>query len=199
VSSVREVNRDGRISDRRASVIAVASAVLLPLAGLGGPIAAAVVGLLIASGAVTVLVLTVGRPVPYRMLAAALGPSVAAASVVVARGQGLSEGLTLVAAICFYDMASFLTGTGPRGGPIGAIVGIVTVAVLAVFVAAVVVPPFSGHSPWILLGLVAALAPAGVFALGHIGPHRRLPALRRLDAFVLAGPAWVIAVRVVLH
>jgi hypothetical protein len=130
---------------------------------------------------------------------AAFAPAVAAASVVAARGQGLSEALTLVAAVCFYDMASFLTGTGPRGGVPGAIVGIVTVGVLAVFVAAVVVPPFSGRSPWVLLGLVAILAPAGVALAGRVGPQLRLPALRRLDSLILAGPAWVIGVSLLLH
>ncbi len=125
--------------------------------------------------------------------------AVAAAAVVAAWGQGLSETLTLLTAVCLYDMASFLTGTGPRGGVVGALVGMVTVGVLAVFVAAVVEPPFSGRSPWVLLGLVAVLAPVGVFLAGRICPERRLPALRRLDSLILAGPAWVIAVGLLLH
>ena len=74
-----------------------------------------------------------------------------------------------------------------------------TVGVLAVFVAAVVVPPFSGRSPWILLGLVAVLAPVGVVLRRASARARRLPALRRLDSLVLAGPAWVIAVGLLLH
>jgi hypothetical protein len=184
---------------RRSQAIAVTSSILLPLAALGGPIVAAVFGGLVAAGAVAVLLARSERGFPYAVLFASLGPAVAAASVVLARGQGLSGALTLLAAVCLYDMASFLTGTGPRGGPVGAIVGVVTVGVLAVFVAAVVVPPFSGHSPWILLGLVAALAPVGVFAFGRIGPERRLPALRRLDSLILAGPAWVIAAGLMLH
>ena len=188
-----------RAALRRSQAIAVTSSILLPLAALGGPIVAAVVGGLVAVVAVAVLLATSERGFPYAVLFASLGPSVAAASVVLARGQGLSGALTLLAAVCLYDMASFLTGTGPRGGPVGAIVGVVTIGVLAVFVAAVVVPPFSGHSPWILLGLVAALAPVGVFAFGRIGPERRLPALRRLDSLILAGPAWVIAAGLMLH
>jgi hypothetical protein len=74
-----------------------------------------------------------------------------------------------------------------------------TVGIFAVLVAAVVVPPFSGNSPWILFGSVAFLAPVGVLAFGRIGPTLRLPAVRRLDSLFLAGPAWVIAVRIVLH
>ncbi len=179
--------------------IALAPAVLLPLAALAGPEVAVGMGVVLAAGAVALLVVTTGRRFPIAVLAAAFAPAIAAASVVAARGQGLSEGLTLVIAICLYDMASFVTGTGPRGGPAGVIVGMITVGVLAVFVAAVLVPPYSGRNPWILLGLVAVLAPAGVFACSYIGRGRPLPALRRLDSLVLAGPAWVIAVSLLLH
>jgi hypothetical protein len=143
--------------------------------------------------------MTSRRGVPYAGLVAVLAPAVAAASVVAARGQGLSEGLTLIAAVCLYDMASFLTGTSPQGGPAGVLVGMITVGVLAVFVSAVVVPPFSGRNPWLLLGLVAVLAPAGVVGAGRLASKARLPALRRLDSLILAGPAWVIGVALLLH
>jgi hypothetical protein len=96
-------------------------------------------------------------------------------------------------------MASYVTGTSPRGGPVGVIVGMITVGVLAVFVAAVIVPPFSGRTPWVLLGLVAVLAPVGVYGAALIGRDRRLPALRRLDSLIFAGPAWVIAITYLLH
>ena len=169
---------------------------MLPLTAIAGPGAALGVGIFLAVAA-TVQLILVWRRVGFALVVtcATLAPAVAAAAVVAARGQGLSEALTLLTAVCLYDMASFLTGTGPRGGVVGALVGMVTVGVLAVFVAAVVEPPFSGRSPWVLLGLVAVLAPVGVFLAGRICPERRLPALRRLDSLILAGPAWVIARR----
>jgi hypothetical protein len=192
-------------------VVAAVPAVVLPVAALGGPVAAVVVGLLLVAGAGAVLVtsgfitsapgddlVASGPGHPYAVLPAAFLPAIATASVVLARGQGLSEALTLLAAVCLYDTASFMTGTSPRGGLVGVFVGMVTVGVLAVFVAAVVVPPFSGRSP-LLLGLVAVLAPAGVFAAARLTRNLRLPALRRLDSLVLAGPAWVIGVALVLH
>ncbi len=180
--------------------MAAGMAAVLPLAALGGPAAAVAVGVVLAVGSVAYLIV-VSRRVGFAFAVslASLAPAVAAASLVAARGQGLSEALTLLAAVCLYDMASFLTGTGPRGGVVGALVGMITIGVLAVFVAAVVVPPFSGRSPWILLGLVAGLAPAGVALAGLICPDRRLPALRRLDSLILAGPAWVIGVGLLLH
>ena len=82
--------------------------------------------------------------------------------MVLALGRASSEAVTLLAAFCLYDMASFVMGTGPLGGPIGVLAGWLSIGALALFVAAVVVPPYSGRNPWILLGLVAALAPVGV-------------------------------------
>ncbi len=181
--------------------IAVTPAIVLPLAGLAGGPVTVVLGALLGFGAVALLVAAPGRRLPYGVLLAAFCPAVAAASVVVALGQGLAEALTLLAAVCLYDMANFLTGTGrgPLGGPVGVVAGWLTVGVLAVLVAAVVVPPYSGVNPWVLLGLVAALAPAGVLLCSRIGRPRPLPALRRLDSLILAGPAWVVAVGLVLH
>jgi hypothetical protein len=173
--------------------------VVLPLAAIGGPLVAIAMAAVLAGAAAGLLWVTSTEGFPFAVLVAGLAPAVAAASVVAARGQGLSEGLTLLTAICLYDMACYVMGTNPRGGAVGVIAGMITVGVLAVFVAAVVVPPYSGRSPWELLGLVAVLAPAGVYALGRIGPRLRLPALRRLDSLVLAGPAWVLAVRLLLH
>jgi hypothetical protein len=180
--------------------LAALAGVVLPAAALGGGVAAVAVGVVILVVSVVWLTATSSRGgFPFLLVLAELGPAVAAASVVAARGQGGSQALTLLVAICLYDMANFLSGTGLRGGVVGALVGMITVAIFAVLVAAVVVPPFSGDSPWILFGTVACLAPAGVFIMGRIGPSLRLPAVRRLDSLLLAGPAWVIAVHLVLH
>ena len=118
--------------------IALAPAVLLPLAALAGPEVAVGLGVVLVAGAVALLVVTTGRRFPIAVLAAAFLPPIAAASVVAGPRAGAERGTDPVAAVCLYDMASFVTGTGPRGGPVGVIVGMVTVGVLAVFVAAVV-------------------------------------------------------------
>ncbi|MGH9054732.1 MAG: hypothetical protein ACRDYY_02505 [Acidimicrobiales bacterium] len=131
---------------------------------------------------------------------AALPPIVAAAALVVARGQGLSEALTLVCAICLYDMATFVTGSSGRWLRwVGPLVGVITVGVLTVFVAAVFVPPFSGARPWVLLGLVAVLAPGGVAVGRRLAGGARLPALLRLDSLIVSGPAWVVAVYLLMR
>jgi hypothetical protein len=192
-------NRSQSPEASRYTAVAVAPAVALPVAAVIGAPAVVALGSLLLIGSAVLLLASAGRALVFRVLMAAFCPAVATAAVVLALGQGLSEALTLLAGVCLYDMASFMTGTGPRGGVVGILAGWVTIGVLAVLVAAVVVPPYSGHRPWILLGLVALLVPAGVFLCSRIGNGRRLPALRRLDSLVLAGPAWVIAVGILLH
>ena len=181
------------------AAVTVTPSIALPLAALAGPRVTVEVGVLLAVGAAVVISTTTAGGFPCRVLLAAFCPAIAAASMVLARGQGLGEALTLVAAFCLYDLASFIMGSGSVGGPIGVLAGWLSIGALASFVAAVVVPPYSGRNPWILLGLVAALAPVGVALCAAITRGRRVPALRRLDSLVLAGPAWVIAVSLLLH
>jgi hypothetical protein len=183
--------------------LAVAAPVALPLAALGGAGPAVAVTIVVAVGGGIALFATqpLAGPVFYlRLLAAILGPSVASLAVVLARSQGTNEAVALIAAVCGYDMAAFIfgTGRGAVGGVAGVTAGILTVAVVAVFTAAAIDPPFSGNRPWIVFGVVAVLAPAGVALLNRVVSGARLPALRRLDSLALAGPAWVIAVALVL-
>jgi hypothetical protein len=184
--------------------VAIVAAILLPVSAIGGPTPFIVITLLVAvaGGAVLLLGERGRKPVAALiMLAAVLAPGIAAASVVLAVRQGSNEAVTLVAAVCLYDMASFIVGNGRSalGGVFGILAGWLSVGVLAVLVAASMNPPYTGHKPILLFGLVAVLAPLGVALTSLIVRGARLPALRRLDAFVLAGPAWVLAVSAVLH
>jgi hypothetical protein len=190
----------GRPPVTSVAAVAVTPPIALPLVALAGPRVTAEVGALLAVGAALVLLATAAVGFPFRVLLAAFCPAIAAASVVLALAQGLDEALTLLAAFCLYDMASFIMGNGsPHGGPIGVLAGWLSIGALACVVAAVVVPPYAGRNPWILLGLVAALAPVGAVLCSASTRGRRLPALRRLDSLVLAGPGWVIAVSLLLH
>jgi len=184
--------------------IAIMAPLALPLAALGGPgPAVAATALMIVGGGVIMFAArpSAGALFYLRLLAGILGPSVASMAVVLARSQGTNEAVALVAAVCAYDMAAFIfgTGRGALGGAGGVVAGMLTVAVVAVFTAAAIDPPFSGSRPWIVFGVVASLAPAGVALLNLVVSGARLPALRRLDSLALSGPAWVIAVALVLH
>lgn len=136
-----------------------------------------------------------------RVVVAAAAPLVAAGSVVAARLQGASLALALVGACLAFDAGAFVIGNGRSalGGPAGVAAGMASVAVVALFVAAIMNPPFSGYRPWAVFGLVAVLAPAGVKLCERAVGGAVLPALRRLDSLVLAAPAWVVALAVVAH
>jgi hypothetical protein len=182
--------------------VAAAAAVVVPASALAGSIAAVATTVVVFAIDVFFVVATARSTGPAgRLLLAGFAPTLAAMSLVLARGQGYSLALALVGAVCLFDMACFVVGNGrgPLGGMPGIIGGVITLAVLAVFVAAVMVPPFSGARPWAVFALLAVTAPAGVALAAQVAPGVRLPALRRLDSLWLAGPAWVIAVAVVLH
>jgi hypothetical protein len=178
-------------------------AVLLAAAITVSPAALAVVVAPVALVAAVSAAGAVGRRhLPAARVAVAAGaPLVAAGSLVVARLQGASLALALVGACLAFDAGAFVIGNGRSalGGPPGVAAGVASVAVVALFVAAIMNPPFSGSRPWVVFGLVAVLAPAGVKLCERAVGGAALPALRRLDSLVLAGPAWVAALAAVAH
>jgi len=138
-------------------------------------------------------------PGPARRALVVLLPAAAASGLVLARAEGLTEGIALVAAVSVYDSAAYVMGTGARFAVEGPIAGLLSIAALTLFLAAV--PPFDGNTPWILGGIAAALAPLGPILARHLmGDHAvRVPALRRLDSLILLGPAWAAATALLLH
>ena len=164
--------------------LAVFTAVALPLAALGGLSGAAIALAILGVAAMIVCVLVAGasaqRPArtALALIVACLGPGIAAASVIVARGQGNDQAVALIAGVLAYDVGAFLMGDrrSVSGGPVAIAGGLVSVAVVALFVAAVMNPPFSGTRPWVLFGAVALFAPLGVLFLDLLFQERRLPA-----------------------
>lgn len=136
-------------------------------------------------------------PVAARLVAA-VGPAAAAGSVVLARHQHASGALALLAAVLAFDAGAFMMGNARTvtGGPVGVVFGLISVAVVAVTVAALMNPPFSGGRPWAVFAAVGLLAAGGVWFTDRAVGGARSPALRRLDSLILAGPAWVILLAV---
>jgi hypothetical protein len=170
---------------------------LVPLAALAGVAGAAVA--LVAGAAATARFSPRGwgRPdVPS--LLRVIAPAVAGGALVLDARQGTELVTVLVIAVLLFDVANSVMGTGRTGGFLGAVSGSVTVLVFAVIVNALLEPPFTGSSSWVLCGLVGVMAPLGVGACGRL-VRGRAPAVRRLDSLVLAAPAWWLGVVVLLH
>jgi CDP-diglyceride synthetase len=124
---------------------------------------------------------------------------IATASPVLLRSLGLAAPLALFAFAAFHDMGAYLVGTGAASPWEGPIAGVASIVCVTLFVA-VLVPSFSGGSPF-LLGLIAGvLAPLGPLAASVILGDRdaRAPALRRLDSLLLLGPVWAWTAAVLL-
>ena len=174
--------------------------VLLPAAALVSVGAAAGASFGAAAVAVGVSFFLIPRRRPWALLYAFIGPAVACASVVAAADQGWNLALALLAGVCAYDFACWVNGSRRgAGGAAGIGAGLLTVGVAALFVAAVFDPPFSGARPWVMFGLLGVLCAAGVILAARVAGSERLPALRRIDSLVLAGPAWVAGVSLLLH
>ena len=218
----------GRGSSRAPVAAGLAAAIVL--AAIVGPIAsgavAAAAAFVVVSMALVRRVGARGHPGLIRRVLIVTFPAAAGAGFVLTRRQGFDEALVLGGMMVVYDSAAYLIGTDANNRWEGPIAGVVSVGVLSVLVAAVLAPPFTGSSPWILGGLAAVLLPLGpIVCRSLVGQARigreaqargsarspaparaqaaarapaRVPALRRLDSLVLLGPAWPAAIAVVL-
>ncbi|MDQ3106998.1 MAG: hypothetical protein M3Q68_04255, partial [Actinomycetota bacterium] len=113
---------------------------------------------------------------------------------------GLLPALVLVASVHAVDASTYIVGSGASSRWEGPVAGVAAVGALSLAVAAVLAPPFRGVSPWVLGAVVAVLAPLGpLVATALLGrAEAPVPALRRLDAYLVAGPVWAVAGRVLL-
>jgi hypothetical protein len=186
-SALRSSGRRGALAGMGAGLITLGSAF--------GPFVAGGLAVVIAGG-----ILAAGPRAPRPVLIALL-PAGAGAGLVLSRSLGLSAGLVLAGMVCLYDAGAYIVGTDARRAWVGPVAGVANLAPFTLLVAAVLVPPFRGDSPWILGGLAAVLAPAGAFVARRLvcGPGARVPALLRLDSLILLGPAWAVAASVLLR
>jgi hypothetical protein len=178
--------------------LVVVLALAVPVAGLAGAVAWAGVVVVVAV-AIGVAVWSSGHPGPLRVVVLVCGPAAAAGAVVATAHQDTAVAVILVVATCLFDAGNFVVGIGDTGGRLGAAAGSALVAVLMVGLSALVDASLHGRPIWVLSALLVVLLPAGV-AVGRraTGPAR-LPAFRRLDSLILAGPACVVAVALLVR
>jgi hypothetical protein len=185
--------------------VAIGGATLCALAGAAGPPAVVAAAVVAAVAAVTAQQLRFGGrdwdAKATTAIAVLVGAGAAAPAVVVDQ-LGVIPGLAFLATVHAADAGGFLVGSGARTRWEGPLAGAASAAAVSVLVAAVLVPPFRGASPWLLGAVVALGAPAGAMvATALLGPRRDeapVPALRRLDAYLVTGPVWALLGRLLL-
>jgi hypothetical protein len=116
----------------------------------------------------------------------------AAASAVLIDRTDAAALITLIVLVSGYEVGDFLVGTGASNPVEGPVAGIAAVIVLTFAVSVFEFPPFESGSAWVFGGLAAVLAPLGRFAAPILipSPDARVPALKRLDSYLLVTPIW---------
>lgn len=115
----------------------------------------------------------------------------AASAVLIARTDAAAL-ITLIVLVSAFEVGDYLVGTGASSPVEGPIAGILAVLVLTFAVFVFQVPPFEEGSAWVFGGLAAVLSPLGRFVGPLLAPDAdaRVPALRRLDSYLVATPVW---------
>ena len=120
-------------------------------------------------------------------------PALAAISVVLAVRAGLWAGLFLVLAVSLYDAGSFLLGADASSRWEGPVAGMLGVLGVTFTIATFHPPPFSTASAWIAGVAICLACPLGQWLGSSFLPaaDSRAPALRRIDAYLLAAPVFL--------
>ncbi len=118
------------------------------------------------------------------------------ACVLLTRDIEIGAAVVLVLFVSAYEAGDFLIGSGASNSVEGPLVGIVTIAITAVLVFVLKVPPFDGVPAFTFAALAAVACPLGQLACSAILPaaDAHAPAARRLDSLLLLAPAWAFAV-----
>lgn len=187
----------GRVPSR---LVAGVGALAMPAAALYGIGLAALAGLALVAAAVAASAGSARRRrrrVPAVVAAAATVRAgffvgLAAASAVFLARTDTAAVVALVVLVSGYEVGDYLVGTGARTPVEGPLAGIAAVAALTFGLSVFQFPPFETGSAWVFGGLVAALAPLGRFVAPVLAPAggTRVPALRRLDSYLITAPVW---------
>jgi len=100
--------------------------------------------------------------------------------------------VALIVLISGFEVGDYLVGTGASNPVEGPIAGIAASLVLTFAIASFAFDPFETSSAWVFGGLATVLTPLGSLAGSALVPSAdaRVPALRRLDSWLIVGPVW---------
>lgn len=177
------------------ALLAALLAAVVPL-GAGYGTGAAGAALLLVAAVSGLLAATVGRVTGTTVAIAAVLPALGASSIVLALQVDLWAALFLVLAVSLFDAGNFLLGADAAGrweGPVGGVLGALAVTFT---MSTIKVPPLDRAQWWVAGILVAATCSMGQWLTSYFlpAPTTWVPALRRLDAYVVAGPLFLGAV-----
>lgn len=194
--------RSRRVHPRPSAPVAGVGAALLVVAAAAGPVAVGVVAVvLVGTVAAGVVVGGVTKVEPAITLLAAGVIGLAGASPVLLLRNGLVPVLVLLTFAAVHDASAYLVGTGAGSAWEGPAAGAASIVCVTLGVAAVLVPPFRGATPWILGGIAIVLAPLGPYAASALMGDRRanVPALRRIDSLIVLAPVWCLVAALLLE
>lgn len=103
--------------------------------------------------------------------------------------------LYLLSVVCVYDSGDYLIGTDSTRRFVGPVAGLLGVAVVVLAMTAINPPPLESDAAVVWLGLVTGLScPLGqMFGSWTLpSPRAKAPALRRLDAWLVAAPVFLV-------
>lgn len=186
-----------RVGWRPSRLVAGVGALALPLAATLG---IGLVGLGAMAFAVAAVVAAALRRDPQLHPVATAGytlrcgffVALAAASAVFLARTDTAALVILILLVSGYETGDYLVGTGAASPVEGPVAGIAAVLVLTFAVAVFEPGSFESGPAWVFGGLVAVLAPLGRFVAPVLAPaaDARVPALRRLDSYLLVTPVW---------
>ncbi len=135
---------------------------------------------------------TVGCAIPFGL---------AAGCVVLTLDLEIGAAVVLLLFVAAYEAGDHLIGSGASNSIEGPVTGIVTIAVVAMAVALLRIPPFDGVPAYTFAAFAAVGCPLGQLAGSAILPaaDAHAPAVRRLDSLLILAPAWVWAVGVFMQ
>lgn len=182
---------DRFVAGGAALVVGLAAILGTALAGVAMilGVVASVVAATVAPGRDEPVVTRAGRTIRTWVL-----PSVVAVSVVAMARVDVAAVVILLVLISGYEAGDYLVGTGANGMVEGPIAGMAAVFVLTFTEAVFQLGPFDARAAWVFGGLVAVLAPLGAPLASALAPasDAKVPALRRLDAWLLVAPIWCL-------
>lgn len=193
--------RSRRAHPRPSAPVAAAGAFLLVVAAAVGPVAVGAVALALVATVLAGVLVGGTRVDPLHTLVAAVVIGGAVASPVLLLHDGIVPVFVLLSFVAVHDASAYVVGTGAASAWEGPAAGAASIAAVTLAVAAVLVPPFRGATPWILGGIAVVLAPAGPFVASALMGDRRanVPALRRIDSLLVLAPVWCLAAAMVLE